>query len=266
MKCFKKVCALVLSFSLVLTSFAGFSKEEVKADDTVALKYVSNEQQLRDYIDNNGALVEDVIETDWKGYGDVHKIVLPENGKLLLSSTAENGYAKVELFSNSKLTAKIGEYGAEELVTKDMGIYNLEKGTYYFRAYRWNGYGHPLHVYTAAGFIPKSGKIKASGATSKTVDKATSVKVPTVSSISDFKSYINNDGDFASQDEIVTDWKGFSQPHKFTVNSDGWLLLAGFEKDGYVDIKLYSNVDMSAMYLESDTSKVFDGNTIKKVY
>lgn len=127
MKCFKRICALALSFSLVLTSFAGFSKEEVKADDTVAVKYVSNEQQFRDYIDNNGA---------------------------------------------------------EELVTKDMAIYNLKKGTYYFRAYRWNGYGHALHVYTAAGFIPKSGKIKASGSTSKTVDEATPVKVATVSSVS----------------------------------------------------------------------------------
>ena len=266
MKCIKRICALALSFSLVLTSFAGFSKEEVKADDTVAVKYVSNEQQFRDYIDNNGALVEDVIETDWNGYGDVHKIVLPESGKLLLSSTAEDGHAKVELFSNSKLTARIGKYRAEELVTEDMAIYNLEKGTYYFRAYRWNGYGHALHVYTAAGFIPKSGKIKASGATSKTVDKATPVKVATVSSISGFKSYINNDGAFASQDTIVTDWKGFSQPHKFTVNSDGWLLVAGFEKDSHVNIKLYSNVDMSAMYLETKTSDLFDDNTIQKVY
>lgn len=266
MKCFKKVCALALSFSLVLTSFAGFSKEEVKADDTVALKYVSNEQQFRDYIDNNGAVVEDVYEEYGNDYGEVHKVVLPEDGTLLLSATSYEGYVKIDLFSNSKLTARIGECGASKYVTEDMGVFKLEKGTYYFRGHRWNAGHKKFSSYAAVGFIPKSGKIKASGSTSKTLDKASAVKVAKVDSISGFRNYINNDGDYSSSDIIYPDKGDFTPVHKFTVDSDGWLLIAGFEKDAYTDIKIYSNVDMSALYYKQHTSKTLDKDTIKKIY
>lgn len=107
-----RIASLVMAVAVVMSS-TGFvmtqvfaAETNIKGSDAVIFKYVKNQQGLRNYIDNDGAYSsQDEIVTKWKGYSDVHRLVVPENGKLVFFSNCkvdggDDQYAEIELFSN----------------------------------------------------------------------------------------------------------------------------------------------------------------------
>ena len=256
--------ALILSLAVSGTAVSGihipYATTTVQAaantltNESVVYPYVSDEEAFRDYIDNDGAYAsQDTITTAWKGYSEVHKIVLDEPGTLLICPLAPDNGINFQLYNNFALTSLVKTDRTRPSNRDGISGYKLDAGTYYYRGERWNGYD-PITFTTYLGFIPDSGNLKTDTSfTSTTVRDASEVTYTTVSKPEDLNTYINNDGAFASQDTITTNWTGQSDLHKFTVAENGWLFIHPLCENNNIDWKLYSNIDLTSCLLTTRT-------------
>lgn len=73
-----------------------------------------------------------------------------------------------------------------------------------------------------------------------------SVQYATVSSVDDFRKYIDSDGVFASQDTIETDWEGYTDVHKLVFEESGTLLIAALADPNYIKTEVFSNFALTA--------------------
>lgn len=272
----KRMVTVLLAAAVTVSSF-GVTGIKVEAkentiakSDSVIYKYVSSEQGLRNYIEGDGAYSsQDEITTEWERYTDVHKVTFPESGKLVVASmyqdeSQDNVYARFQLFANKSLTAKIGEDSCIDYVTDDFTVYSVKKGTYYYRASRWNG-TEKIKITTYLGFIPKSGKMKESGMKSAANTKATAVSVKAIKNVKELNTYIENDGAYASQEVDKNEWKGTTGYHKFTIKNPGWVVFNSIaDKNGnYINVKVFANADMTAkVFSYRPTDKLGDGKMV----
>ena len=211
MKKFTKLFTTIATFAIAMLLFAGIrpqqalAEQNTKDNGSVIYKEIKSSEQLMDYIDNDGAYSsQDTIETDWKGYTDIHKIILSKDGTLVVCTLDKDGYSNFELFDNISLTDPFKTTRSNPSDRIAYQTYELKAGTYYYRSSRWNGYD-PLTVTTYLGFIPKDGKIDTnSGKTSTTTRNEDIVDVTLINAPADLDTYIAEDGVFTSQDTITT--------------------------------------------------------------
>lgn len=268
----KKLAALVIAAAVAFTTVGGYNYEvqaaETLADNSssVILKNVNNEQEFRNYIDEDGAFASyDELLKGWNDNSDVHQIVIPEDGTLIVASLGMDDCTKFELFSNFALTAKIGEDDCIRNVRDDFEHYSLDKGTYYYRINKWNG-GDPSYVYTYLGFEPKSGNLSNdTGKKSTTVVNAKPVTLNPLTTIDGLKTYISENGAEASKDTITTDWIGNSDLYEVNVTEPGWLAIATYSDKDDTYWNLYSNSDLSAKLMELEPDEKFDA-PVKYIY
>ena len=109
---------------------------------------------------------KDYIRDDVKVYSsDVHKFSVTKSGWMIPHGYVDNGYIDLMIYSDSTLSSLLycDSYDKDKNEIKDLVW--IDPGTYYYRAYRWNGYladmrTNPLE--TAIGFIPTDAYISAS--------------------------------------------------------------------------------------------------------
>ena len=253
MKKFTKLFTTIATFAIAMLLFAGIrpqqalAEQNTKDNGSVIYKEIKSSEQLMDYIDNDGAYSsQDTIETDWKGYTDIHKIILSKDGTLVVCTLDKDGYSDFELFSDISLTYGFDTARSNPSDRIAYQTYELKAGTYYYRNSRRNGY-NPLTVTTYLGFIPKDGKIDTnSGKTSTTTRNENVVDVTLINTPADLDAYIDEDGSFTSQDTITTKWSGEGKVFQFTVEEAGWLFLKSICNDSGIDMNVYSNVDLTS--------------------
>lgn len=259
---FKKVTSVVLAMALALSlptitvnPAVVSAAENLMENESVRYASVASVDAFRDYIDNDGVYAsQDTIETDWEGFTDVHKIVVDEAGTLLIAPLDENGYTNTCIYSNFALTSQLGEEIRSITSSRDkIAQVKVKAGTYYYRASRWNGFD-PLTVTTYIGFIPDSGNGKGDNKYNMDADTATPVgDIPMLANANGLNEYIDNDGAYASQDTIETDWTGNSTVHSITVQEDGWIIAQPLCENEYIYWKLYSNKDLTSCIATAKT-------------
>lgn len=256
MKRKKKITALILTVVMLFTGFTFFYngvEADTSEDDFVSFATVKSITDFRNYIDNNNPCSsQDVIETDWSGYSDVHKVQIPSDGKLLVANLAEGGYVDCELFTNFALTSELKKVGGTVSARENIESIDVKAGTYYYRGSRWNGTGS-VTVTIYLGFIPSSSTGVMYSDTSVKFDKTNNVTPQAVTSKEDFIDCVNNDGAEVAQDTIETDWSGTSDTHSFTVEENGWLFVYPLAKEKHIDFQLYSNANLSSMIMTGQT-------------
>lgn len=235
--------------------------ENVNDNGSVVYAKVNSVDEFRDYIDSDGlAASEDIIDTAWSGKTDVHKIVLEEDGTLLVAMLDTEDDVKLQLYSNFALTSQVDtdEYSIRSS-RGDISIFNVEAGTYYYRGNRWNGYIKGLNVTTYIGFIPGNGdNVDTTNNQYDTSDDGIEKvsNIPTVVDSDNLRKYINNDGAFASQSSTKN--RG-DAVRKLELQEDGWLLVYplgtadGNDKGDWSRWALYTNKDMTSRCLYGNT-------------
>lgn len=73
-----------------------------------------------------------------------------------------------------------------------------------------------------------------------------SVQYAVVSSVDEFRDYIDGDGVYASQDAIETSWSGYTGAHKIVLEEPGTLYLTALAKDNHVNVELFGNYALTA--------------------
>ncbi|MBQ7199788.1 MAG: hypothetical protein IJS24_00270, partial [Eubacterium sp.] len=109
---------------------------------------------------------KDYIRDEVKVYSsDVHKFSVTKSGWMIPHGYVDNGYIDLMIYSDSTLSSLLycDSYDKDKNEIKDLVW--IDPGTYYYRAYRWNGYladmrTNPLE--TAIGFIPADAYISVS--------------------------------------------------------------------------------------------------------
>lgn len=122
-------------------------------DTDITLGSYSGKEELASFIkDGGGAVSEDSVTTDWKGYSDVHSFSVKESGWLLVKPVCENDYINWELYSDRTLMSCI--FRKETVLSTGDEVYAcyLNPGIYYYRGSRWNGTG-TLSFQTYLGFV-----------------------------------------------------------------------------------------------------------------
>lgn len=251
---------LAIALALPLQTVAvqpqkALAAENLMANESVQYATVASVEAFRDYIDNDGVYAsQDIIETEWEGYTDVHKLVFDEPGTLLVAPIEVNGEIDTYIYTNFALTAQVGDAISAISSSQDkITAYEVEAGTYYYRGSRWNGYD-PITLTTYFGFIPKSGNITAENKYNTAADTATPIdSIPLLANPAGLIDSINNDGAYTSQDEVGPNWGDESTTYSFTVSEDGWIFAYPLCEENSIDWNLYSNKDL--------TSRIATGQT-----
>ena len=155
---------------LTVTTFMGFAPKDttgvIYADtsakydktDNVELVSLDSKDALADYINRDGVCCsQDTIETDWKGYSDVHSFTVEESGWLIAYPLCENEYINLEIYSDANLISRLLKGGTISGTTEEPYSCYLTPGTYYYRGSRWNG-TDALTFSTYLGFLKDSSR------------------------------------------------------------------------------------------------------------
>lgn len=128
--------------------------------NTIYPKVVNSIQGFTDSISSRKPDFTDMINSNYN-QGEVHSFTLPESGYLFVCATSDNdGYYKYNVYDNMFLDSRfidgkeIINVSSTSLKDKTTGIY-LDAGTYYYQAYRWNGW-NSADIKAYLGYIPSS--------------------------------------------------------------------------------------------------------------
>lgn len=232
--------SLILAFSMVQSEV--LAAQNTTSNGSVIIKEINNVDDLRDYVDNDGAYSSlDIIEDK---FSDIHKIIVKENGTLVMCGLEEAGYIKTQLFSDSSLTNCLLDEFCMESTREKIPTVEVKKGTYYYRGKKWNGY-NPSRYAMYVGFIPANRKAEkqANRFTDTTIDSE-SIDIKLVGSPQEFKEYCEENPDPAFTDTIEsTERDAYGKIYEFTVEEAGWLFAKPKTKDIGIQWSLYTHRD-----------------------
>ena len=260
------ILALVIMAGLVAGVPAARADANLMENGSVQYVVISNEEDLRQYIDADG-LYASQENLGFQKSGNTYRVIVDEAGDLAicpLTDHASDGQIKPEfaLYSDFKLTSQLvsGKY-----TTSDRSDYlrvHVEPGTYYYRSIggasssRRNDRKNTLTVFI--GFIPDDSGSDRSGA-----DQSSNTQSPEAAVIDytyindkpDLYDYINHNGKYSVQ--VNLDIHQVSESYAVVIDEPGELVVCPMVKlapsTGRYSaiVSVYSNRDLSSKILDS---------------
>ena len=235
---------------------------------------ISNEDDLRDYIDSNGVPSSEDHTYGHDTFGNVHELQIDEEGELVICSLGINlvgnpmGDIVFQMYSDFELTSQVIKEDVQKSSRSEFIHYSAKPGTYYYRLNQWNGYSNEyLDIWnrTFIGFIPADGVVADEDINERSYEDASyeEIEIIPVRDDVDLCTYINSDGIPSSEDHTYGH-DTFSDTYQFSVNEPGELVLcvttSNLNNDpcGDITIQLYSDAALTSEIVCQDVqSNVF---------